>query len=120
MRSLTLRAALAAASLSLVSCSVRGRSLHRYAGTLTSADVACPSTKATLTANDADAVFSPSEGTWTLSGRVQDGSLTATRSRPGVEHRTYATTLDARVTETAVTGTYRTPTCNYAVALTAY
>lgn len=87
---------------------------------MTSTDASCPSTKATLTANDTDAVFSPSEGTWTLSGQIRDGKVEFTRSRPGVEHRTYSTALNARIVGDVVSGTYRTPACTYSVAMTAY
>ena len=65
-------------------------------------------------------VFSPSSATWLLTGSVASGQAEATASRPTFDHKTYATTLKATVTEAAVKGSYSTPSCIYDVDLAAY
>lgn len=99
------------------SCSVQNRSRQQYAGQLTSPSQTCQSTKATLTVQDGVVVFAPTESTWILTGKLQDGAMDASQSRPGVEHKIYATTLKASLTDDTIHGTYTTPDCAYVVDL---
>lgn len=111
---------MAVLALSSTGCSARFRSARHFAGPLKSSAAACPPTTANLLLRGGNAVFSPAETTWVLSGHVADDRIEATRSRPGIDHTTYATTLNATVVGSGVSGVYQTPTCTYEVRLSEY
>ena len=78
----------------------------------------CPPGRASLVLRRAAALFTPDEGTQTLSGTVTpDGMVTATRSMTGADKKPYTVALTAQVKDGLVTGTYATPRCRYTVRL---
>ena len=83
------------------------------------ASPACRPGRASLVASRGAVLFTPDEGTWTLDGTVAPGgAITAGRMTTGANKQPYATTLTAGLTGGAITGTYATPRCRYAVTLT--
>lgn len=93
----------------------------RYAGTATPAapSEACRATHAALRLHDGQALFVPDETTWTLSGTaLPDGRVQAERTASGADKKPYLTRFAGTWTLGAATGTYTTPRCAYAVALT--
>ncbi len=101
-------------------CSIAYRPKAQYSGPLTSASPACPNIRGTLVIQRDDVVFTPGEGTWTLEGKAVGPTVQASRSRPSFDHKTFATQLQATVTDTKAIGTYTTPDCTYAVDLTRF
>ena len=109
--------------LAVAACSERQTPDRRWIGTLTakSNPAACPTSRGVALLADGHVIFTPDEGTWILTGTATgDGRMQAARSRPGGGSgaKGYETHLDAAWTDAAVTGTYTTPRCGYAVALT--
>ena len=103
--------------MATAACSVQHRPKTQYSGFLTSTASSCPKKHGTLTIQRDDAVFAPEDGTWILEGKAVGNVVEANQSRPSFDHKTYATQLKATLTDTRATGTYVTPTCNYAVDL---
>ena len=92
----------------------------RWIGPLTATppNSACPETRGIAQIKANALIFAPDEGTWTLTGTLDpSGTVTATRTRPGADKKPYTTRLAATLTPQALTGTYTTPTCAYAVQL---
>ena len=106
--------------IATTACSVQHRPKLQFSGELTSPSASCPTLHGTLVIQRGDVVFAPSEGTWTLEGKVVGSVVEASRSRPSFDHKIYTTTLAASVSDTKAVGTYVTPTCTYAVDLTAF
>lgn len=93
----------------------------RYVGTMTPTTVSplCRPDTATLRLRDGQALFTPNEATWSLPGTATaTGDLLAERTGIGADRRPFPTRLTGRWTNEAATGTYATPRCVYAVALT--
>ena len=64
-------------------------------------------------------IFAPDEGTWILNGTATpDGILSADKIGQGVNKQPFPTTLEARWTDTTISGTYKTPRCTFDVRLT--
>lgn len=92
----------------------------RYVGTATPAapSEACRASHASLRLHDGQALFVPEETTWTLTGTVQPGgTVQAERTALGADKKPYATRFAGTWTLGAVTGTYTTPRCTFAVRL---
>lgn len=98
-------------------CTNQHRPKLQFAGKLISQNATCPASQGTLVLQNDQVMFSPSDGTWTLSGTSQTDKIFLTRSRPGFDHKLYITTLSATRSADHVIGTYTTPSCNYAVDL---
>ena len=63
-------------------------------------------------------LLTPNERTQTLAGTIAaGGTIAAERTMVGVDKKPYAMTLSARVADGAISGTYATPRCRYAVKL---
>ena len=78
----------------------------------------CPPGQASLVLRRAAALFTPNEGTQTLTGTVApDGTVTATRNTIGADKKPYVATFAAHVEYGSITGTYATPRCRYTVRL---
>ena len=94
--------------LLLSACAIPGQ---RYVGALTPEvpSAACRPSRASLVLRGGAAVFTPDEGTWTLTGPVANNTLTAERTARG----SYAARIEARWTATAAEGTYTTPRCKF-------
>ena len=93
----------------------------RWFGTMTpvQASSGCVAGRASLVSSRGAVLFTPDEGTRTLEGTVSpEGAVTAERTTPGANKQPYTTTLTAQLAPGAITGTYATPRCRYAVALT--
>ncbi len=106
--------------LAASACTPRVSPDLRWIGKLTPKDnpTACPPTTAVIILHDGHVTFTPDEGTWVLTGTATAaGAMEATRSRQTSGAKLYETSLEARWTESKVTGTYTTPRCTYAVAL---
>ncbi len=98
-------------------CSIQYRPKLQFAGPLLSTDSICPAAQGTLVLQNGEAVFSPTDSTWTLRGPFDKGKLELTHSRPSFDHKTYLTSLTATLSDDRVIGTYRTQSCVYAVNL---
>ncbi len=107
--------------LLLASCGPpAGSADGRWFGTMTPDPAApgCTSGRASLVATRSAVLFTPNEGTRTLEGTVApDGAVAAERMTTGADKKPYVTRLAARLTDGAITGTYTTPRCSYAVRL---
>ena len=111
--------------LALAACANPGR---RYVGPLTpeQPSAQCRPATATLVLRGDSAVFTPDEGTWSLSGLVEDNRLQAERAAQGASRsatrgaaRTdYMTAVDARWTAEGATATYTTPRCTFRATMT--
>lgn len=78
----------------------------------------CPPGRASLVSKRAAALFTPNEGTQTLTGTITpEGTVTAIRSTTGADKKPYTVTLAARIGNGSITGTYATPRCRYTVRL---
>ena len=91
---------------------------QRYVGTLTP-DVPSPTcrpSRASLVLRDGAAVFTPDEGTWTLTGPTSGRTLTADRASRGADRTPYTTRVQAQWDGTTATGTYTTPRCTFRLA----
>lgn len=110
------------AALALAGCSIRHRPQIRYVGPLVSPTdpTNCPPLRGVLTLRENKVSFTPDESTWVLEGDATPTTLTATKSRPGADHKPYQTTFKATWTETKVQGTFTTPRCTYNADLTAF
>lgn len=109
------------ALIALGACSSTPITNGRYIGavTPTTPGPLCPATRGVAKVKDSIITFTPDEGTWVLQGSLEpDGTLSADRSQIGVNKQPWETTLEARWTLTSITGTYKTPRCNYTVTLT--
>ena len=109
--------------LLLASCGTpAGLANGRWFGAMTPDPAApgCPPGRASLVATRNGVLFTPNEGTRTLEGASvpQDGTIAAERTTTGTDKKPYVTRLAARLADSAVTGTYTTPRCSYAVKLT--
>ena len=104
-------------ALLLGGCGIHHRPKAQFSGSLTSDNTSCPASNGTLVIQNEEIVFSPADATWTLHGKTQNGEISAARERPGFDHKTYKTTLSLKLFDDRATGTYTTPSCNYAVAL---
>ena len=104
----------------LPACEARFRSELRWVGQLTPlANAAeCPASRGVLLLREGQVTFAPDEGTWVLTGAAKPGTLEASEARLTPDHKNYETKLEARWSETEVSGTYRTPRCSYKVSLT--
>ena len=92
------------------------RPYQRYAGPLTpdAPSPQCRPSTATLALRDDSAVFTPDEGTWSLTGPVAGQTLRADRTAPRGDYRTR---VEARWDGTEATGTYVTSRCAFRFAL---
>ena len=78
----------------------------------------CPPGRASLVSTRNVVLFTPNEGTQTLAGTIAaTGAVTAERTTTGADKKPYVAALAARVEGGAITGTYATPRCRYAVRL---
>lgn len=92
----------------------------RYTGVITpdAPSALCKPGRAVLDLRNGQALFTPDEGTWSLPGTVSpSGTVQAERIGRGADKKPYPTRLTAAWTTQAVTGTYTTPRCAYAVSL---
>lgn len=101
--------------LLLSACALPGQ---RYVGTLTPEvpSPACRPSRASLVLRGGAAVFTPDEGTWTLTGPTTGNSLTAERATRGADRTPYATRVQAQWDGANATGTYTTPRCTFRLA----
>ncbi len=91
-----------------------------YAGTATPAAPSglCRPGRASLRLHDGQALFVPEEATWSLPGAAKpDGTVTAERTGNGADKKPWPTRFAGTWTPGAVTGTYTTPRCTFAVQL---
>ena len=78
----------------------------------------CPPGRASLVSTRNAVLFTPNEGTQTLVGTIEaGGAIAAERKTVGADKKPYVVTLSARVADEAISGTYATPRCRYAVRL---
>ena len=107
-------------ALALAACGIRDRPELRYQGqiTPTAPSSRCTPTNATASIRDGEITFAPDEGTWILQGKAEADTLSAHRSRPTPDHKSYDTAFKAQWTQAAIHGTYTTPFCTYRVDLT--
>ena len=110
-------------ALALGACAAPSTPHGRWIGAVTPAapSALCKPSRGVALLRDGEVTFTPDEGTWILLGTAtKDGAIEASRDQPGSgrNRQPWATSLDARWTEAAVTGTYTTPRCTYSVALT--
>jgi hypothetical protein len=78
-----------------------------------------PSATAILTLRHHAVAFAPNTGTLVLRGTAdQSGHINAELTLPGIDHKPYPLSLDATIQGDTIRGTYSTPRCRYAVALT--
>ena len=104
----------------LAACTPTSGVSGRWIGPLTATppSPACPNTRGVAQINANALIFAPDEGTWTLTGTVAPtGAVAATRTRLGADKKPYTTTLAGTLAPEALTGTYTTPICTYAVQL---
>ena len=89
---------------------------QRYAGPLTpdASSAQCRPGTATLVLRGGDAVFTPDEGTWSLTGPTANQTLQASRAAPRGGQRTQ---VDARWDGAKATGTYVTSRCTFRFTL---
>ena len=105
--------------LLLSACAIPGQ---RYVGTLTPEvpSSVCRPSRASLVLRDNAAVFTPDEGTWSLTGPTSGNTLVADRATRGAARGTdrtpYATRVQAQWDGVAATGTYVTPRCTFRLA----
>lgn len=79
----------------------------------------CQPGRASLVSTRDAVLFTPNEGTQTLTGTITPArTVTAERTTTGTDKKPYVMTLAARIEDGVVTGTYATPRCRYAVRLT--
>lgn len=85
---------------------------QRYAGPLTPdiPSAQCRPGTATLALRDGTAVFTPDEGTWSLTGPAASQTLRADRNAPRGD---YKTRVEARWDGAQATGTYTTSRCTF-------
>lgn len=113
MRSLVLLLAAAA-------CAAPTTPNARYIGAATPATPSdlCKPSHASIRLHDGQALFVPDETTWTLTGTADpNGAVQAERDGRGANKQPYPTRFAGTWTTHAVTGTYTTPRCTYAVQL---
>lgn len=104
----------------LAACTPNAGVSGRWIGPLTATppSPACPNTRGVAQVKANALIFTPDEGTWTLIGTVAPtGALTAARTRLGADKKPYTTTFTGTLVPEALTGTYTTPACTYAVQL---
>ncbi len=78
----------------------------------------CSPGRASLVLRGDAALFTPNEGTQTLTGTITpEGMVTATRSTLAADKKPYIVTLAAHVQGGLISGTYATPRCRYTVKL---
>ena len=102
--------------LLLAACAAPATPTLRFIGTLTPAvpSDACRASGASLVLRDGVALFTPDEGTWSLTGTATaGGDVTAERTASGADKKPYATRLNARWTPEAATGEDLTPRCTF-------
>ena len=99
--------------LLLAGCARPGQ---RYAGPLTpeAPSAQCRPSTATLALRDDDAVFTPDEGTWSLTGPTTGQTLKANRDGPRGDYRTR---VEASWDGAQATGTYLTSRCTFRFTL---
>ncbi len=93
----------------------------RYVGAITPAAPSefCRPAHASLRLHDGQALFVPDDTTWSLPGAAQPGgAIEAERIGSGANKKPWPTRFAGTWTPGAVTGTYTTPRCTYAVGLT--
>ena len=101
--------------LLLSACASPGQ---RYVGTLTPevpSDTCRPS-RASLVLRGGAAVFTPDEGTWSLTGPTAGATLAAERATRGADRTPYVTRVQAQWDGAAATGAYTTPRCTFRFA----
>jgi len=82
------------------------------------ATAGCQPGRASLVVMRNAVLFTPDEATRTLEGiAAPDGAITAGRTTTGADKKPYVTRLAARLADGAITGTYATPRCRYAITL---
>ncbi len=108
--------------LALAACSVQDRPEMRWIGAVTPVanPARCPPSRGVLILRGPQFTFAPDEGTWVLAGTTNSAALNAKRARPGADHKPFETELHAEWTDTAVTGTYTTPLCDFVLDLKRY
>jgi len=78
----------------------------------------CSKTEGLLVLRENEVAFAPDQGAWVLNGTAApDGSILAEHGHQTSSSTSYITTFQGHWTEDAVTGTYTTPRCTYAVDL---
>lgn len=107
--------------LLLAACAAPTTPDGRYVGAITPAapSEACRAAHASLRLHGGQALFVPDETTWSLPGTARpDGAVEAERTGRGANKTPWPTRFAGTWTPGAVTGTYTTPRCAYAVRLT--
>jgi hypothetical protein len=106
-------------TLPLAACA--GDAPITYTGTLIPSAGTCDLTnRATLQRHGANLQFTPQDGVLVLDGTVSPtGTISASETTSSMDRKPYHLTFTGQVHGTSVTGTYVTPRCRYAVALTA-
>ncbi len=91
-----------------------------FSGSLQPVSGTCdPSQTAVLTLRHHAVAFAPNTGTLVLRGTTENsGHISAELNLPGIDHKPYSLTFDATRQGDTIKGTYSTPRCRYAVALT--
>jgi hypothetical protein len=90
-----------------------------YAGDLTPTAGTCdPPARAVLIRRGHYVQFTPRQGVLILDGQVAPGGrISAEADRPGADGKPYRLLLQAALAGPAITGSYVTPRCRYAVKL---
>lgn len=78
----------------------------------------CAASRASLIVNRGAALFTPDEGTWTLTGTATpDGAISAERSGSAANKQPFPTRMQARWEGDHINGTYKTPRCSFTFGL---
>ena len=79
---------------------------------------ACTASRASLILNRGAALFTPDEGTTSLTGTTTpDGFITAERAGTGANKQPYVTRMQAHWEGDHINGTYKTPRCTFTFGL---
>jgi hypothetical protein len=105
-------------ALFLANCATRAA--ITYAGDLTPQSGTCdPPARAILVTRGRDLQFTPTQGVLILPGQITpSGHIEAALQTQGADRKPYLLKLTATLTGQAISGTYVTPRCRYAVHLT--
>jgi hypothetical protein len=115
------RLAVALSVIAITACTnSKSAPARRYIGTATPSTPGplCSASRAEAQIRDGKIILAPDEGTWILYGLVsEDGTVSADKTQQAASKQPWETTFDGHWTSAAVTGTYTTPRCSFAIVL---